>query len=231
MVTSPIQKALKLASALRDEHGLLRAAGMLMLRAAARLSGGTVLACMHKRVEDEGTSAACLLTRQQIERASQDPAMDLPPAFVAAERSPCYGVVIDDRVRSYVWTSSEEVRAVPGTMVRMSPGATYVFKAFTDPLFRRRGLLRECLRAIEHDGARHDKLEMTSLVEVHNRNSLRAFRNAGFERCGFVVVSRWPWAVRRIGCRAVVPCAWCKHGEIAPVSTVRSSVAASSPRD
>jgi hypothetical protein len=107
----------------------------------------------------------------------------------------------------------------------MPPGSAYVFKAFTDPLFRRRGLLHECLEAVEQEAVREGRSEVTSLIEVHNRSSLRAFRNAGFERCGFVLVLRWPWAVKRIGCRATVPCSWCKHDESAQASTLRSAVA------
>ena len=226
-----VQRVLKIATGLRQEHGLLRAMGMLMLRTLMRLTGGTVLACLHKPIGPAEPSNARLLTRQEVERASQDPGLDLPPSFAASQRSRCYGVVIDGRVRSYAWSSSETVRGVPGTTVTMSPDAAYVFKAFTDPLFRRRGLLSECLKAVEHDAAEEGRREVTSLVELHNRSSLRAFRNAGFERCGFVLVLRWPWITRRIGCRAAEPCVWCKHEASAPASTLRSTVAAFARRD
>ena len=209
LVRASVRRVLKIAAAAREEHGLLRGSGMMLLRILARLTGGTVLACMHKPLALVQPSEGRLLTRQEIENASHDERLDLPPAFVASQHSPCYGVVIDGRVRCYAWTSSEQVRAVPGTAVTMPPAAAYVFKAFTDPLFRRRGLLRECLKAIEHDAVREGRIEVTALVELHNRSSLRAFRNAGFDRCGFVLMLRWPWTVKRIGCRATEPCTWC----------------------
>jgi GNAT superfamily N-acetyltransferase len=216
--TASVERLLKIAAGARKDHGLIRGSGMLLLRALSRLTGGTVLACLHKPVARVAPSVGRLLTRQEIEHASEDERLDLPQAFVGAQRSPCYGVVIDDRVRCYVWTSSEQIRAVPGTTVRMPPDTTYAFKAFTDPLFRRRGLLRECLKAVERDAAREGRTEVTALVELHNRSSLRAFDHAGFERCGFVLVLRWPWAVKRLGCRARVPCTWCKHDVDARVS-------------
>jgi ribosomal protein S18 acetylase RimI-like enzyme len=224
-----VGRVLKIVARAREEHGLLRGSAMLLLRVLSRFTGGTVLVCLHKPLASAPSSIGRLLTRAEIERVSQDERLDLPAGFVAAQRSPCYGVVIDDRVRCYAWTSSEQIRAVPGTVVRMPPEAAYVFKAFTDPLFRGRGLLRECLKAVERDAVREGRTEVTSLVELHNRSSLRAFRHAGFERCGFVLVLRWPWAVKRIGCRAAVPCTWCKHDATAVTSTRRSAVA-SMPR-
>jgi L-amino acid N-acyltransferase YncA len=192
---------------------------MLVLRAIARLSGATVLACMHKPVGETAQCEARLLSRQEIERASQDAALDLAPAFVAsAANSQCYGVSVEGQVRCYAWTSVEPVRAVPGTVVRMPSTAAYVFKAFTDPLFRRRGLLRECLTAIERGASDRGCTEVTALVEVHNPSSIRAFRSAGFERCGHVFVLKRPWMVKRIGCRCTMPCTWSKDVERAAVS-------------
>lgn len=214
-----VQRVSSVAAGLREEHGVVRATGLLILRVLARITGGTVLACVHKPVAQVQRSAGRLLTRQEIERAATDTLLGLPPAFGASQRARCFGVAIDGRVRCYAWTSSEQVRAVPGTSVRMAPDAVYVFKAFTDPVFRRRGLLRECLAAIEQDAARQGRREMTALIEMHNRSSLRAFGNAGFTRCGFVVVLRWPWAVKRIACRASVPCSWCKHDGSARTSS------------
>jgi GNAT superfamily N-acetyltransferase len=221
-----VQRVSTIAAGSREEHGPIRATGLLILRALARLTGSTVLACLHKPVAPAGPSAGRLLTCQEIERAVADTRLDLPPGFVASQPARCFGVVVDDQVRCYAWTSSEQVRAVPGASVKMPPDAVYVFKAFTDPVFRRRGLLRECLTAVEQDAARQGRNEMTALVELHNRSSLQAFGNAGFKRCGFVVVLGWPWAARRIACRAAVPCSWCKHDASARASLLRSAVAA-----
>ena len=219
-----VQRMLALAAGMRQEHGLTRAFALLLFRALARLSGGTLLACMHKPVGPVEPCAARLLTRQEIETASTDPELDLPPEFVAStQHSQCFGVFVDGQVRCYAWTSSEPVRAVPGTIVRMSPDAAYVFKAFTNPSFRRRGLLQECLKTIEQSAVRDGRDEVTALVEAHNRSSLRAFRNAGFDRCGFVFVLRRPWLVRRIGCRCATPCTWSRDKKSAPASLFRSA--------
>jgi hypothetical protein len=59
--------------------------------------------------------------------------------------SQCYGVVVDEEVRCYAWTSSEAVRVVPETNVRMPPAAAYVYKAVTDAAYLRRGLLYRVL--------------------------------------------------------------------------------------
>jgi GNAT superfamily N-acetyltransferase len=220
------QRVLNTTRRLRNEHGTLRTVGLLALHAVARLSKGTVLACMHKTVGSAEPCAGRLLSRAELERASQDAGLDLPPEFVASTphaHSQCYGVVVDDQVRCYAWTSSEAVRVVPETVVRMPPAAAYVYKAFTDAAYRRRGLLYQCLQAIERAAAGDGRDEMTTLVEIHNRASLRAFRNAGFDRCGFVVVLRRPWFVRRVGCRSAVPCTWHKDKERNPASVLGSA--------
>jgi L-amino acid N-acyltransferase YncA len=210
---------------MQREHGLLRGFGLLAFRSLARLTGGTVLACMHKPVGRVEQCHARLLTRAEIERASLNAALDLPPEFVASSDSAqCYGVVTDDEVRGYAWTASEPVRAVPGTMVTMPPDSAYVFKAFTDPAFRGRGLLRESLRAVEQSATKNGRSEMSALVEIHNRSSLRAFRNAGFTRCGVVFVLRRPWLVNRVACRCATPCSWSRDViRKTPASVFRSS--------
>lgn len=197
------------AAEMRRQHGLLRALGLVTLRTLARLSGGTVLACMHKPVGHAEQGRARLLTREEIERASANPLLDLPADFVASTSSAkCYGVVVDDVVRCYAWTAAGPVRAMPGTVVSMSSDSAYVFKAFTNPAFRGRGLLRDCLSAMEHGARRDGCTELSALVEIHNRSSLRAFINAGFERCGLVFVLRRPWLIRRLACSCASPCAW-----------------------
>jgi len=208
-----------MAADMRREHGWMRALGLLTLRSLARLSGGTVLACMHKPIGRVEPRMARLLTREEIERASRNPSLDLAPEFVAASQAAqCYGIVVDDDVRSYAWTASAPMRAVPGTVVRMPAESAYVFKAFTDPAFRGRGLLSECLKAVEHGAVRDGREEMTALVEMHNRSSLRAFRNAGFARCGFVFVLRRPWIVRKIACRCATHCSWSRDLRRTPAS-------------
>jgi ribosomal protein S18 acetylase RimI-like enzyme len=209
------------------EHGLLRAVGLITLRSIARVTGGTVLVCMHKPVTRVEQCSARLLTRAEIERASLNASLDLPADFVASSQSAeCYGVVTDGAVRCYAWTASGPVRAVPGTVVSMPPDSAYVFKAFTDPAFRGRGLLRECLSAIEERAAVAGRVAMSALVEIHNRSSLRGFRNAGFERCGLVFVLKRPWLVSRLRCRCTTPCAWSKDVSRTPASVLHSSTEA-----
>jgi L-amino acid N-acyltransferase YncA len=196
-----------------------------MLRSLARLTGGTVLACMHKPIGPVEQCSARLLTRAEIERASMNASLDLPPEFVASSHAAtCYGIVADEEVRGYVWTISEPVRAVRGTVVAMSRGSAYVFKAFTDPAFRGRGLLRESLKAVEQSAVNDGRTEMSALVEFFNRSSLRAFSNAGFTRCGLVFVLRRPWLVRRVACRCAAPCTWSKDLSSNPASLFHSSV-------
>lgn len=218
------RRVMRTAADLRREHGLLKAVGLLALRSLARLTGGTVLACMHKPVSQVEQCHARLLTRAEIERASMNASLDLPADFVASSQSAqCYGIVVDGDVRCYAWTASEPVRAVPGTVVSMPPESAYVFKAFTDPAFRGRGLLRECLNAVEQ-GARSDgRSDMSALVEIHNRSSLRGFRNAGFTRCGLVFVLKHPWFVSRVGCHCSTPCTWSRNTRRTPASSFRSS--------
>ena len=64
------RRVTRTAADMRKEHGLLRAFGLFTLRSLARLTGGTVLACMHKPVGRVGECNARLLTRAEIERAS-----------------------------------------------------------------------------------------------------------------------------------------------------------------
>jgi len=211
------------AAEMRRQHGLLRAFGLFALRSFARLSGGTVLACMHKPIGHVEQGSARLLTRAEIERASANPMLDLPADFVASTPSAqCYGVVLDGQVRCYAWTAAGPVRAMPGTVVSMASDSAYVFKAFTDPAFRGRGLLRDCLGAMERSVAREGRAEMSTLVEIHNRSSLRAFGNAGFKRCGLVFVLRRPWLISRLACHCASPCTWSKDIRPAPASACPS---------
>lgn len=218
------QRVVRIAADMRREHGVLRALGLVMLRGLTRLTGGTVLACMHKPVSRVEQCSARLLTREEIERASTNASLDLPADFVTSSQSAqCYGIVVDGDVRCYAWTASGPVRAVPGTVVNMPSNSAYVFKAFTDPGFRGNGLLRECLNAVEQGAVGDGRSEMSALVEIHNRSSLRGFRNAGFERCGLVFVLKRPWLVSRVGCRCETPCTWCRDIRRAPASVIHSS--------
>ena len=214
------------AADLRREHGLLRGFGLLALRSLARFTGGTVLACMHKPVSQAEPRKARLLTRAEIERASANASLDLPADFVASSQSAqCYGIVVDGDVRCYAWTASEPTRAVPGTVVSMPLDSAYVYKAFTDPAFRGRGLLRECLSAVEQHALNDGRSEMSALVEIHNRSSLHGFRNAGFVRCGLVIVLKRPWLVSRIGCRCATRCNWSQDIRKNPTSVFSSTEA------
>lgn len=209
----------RVAADMRSQHGWLTALGLFTIRSLARLSGGTVLACMHKPVGQGSQCRGRLLTRAEIERASTNPALDLPADFVASTHSAqCYGIVTDDEVRCYAWTAASPVRAVPGSVVSMSSDSAYVFKAFTDPAFRGRGLLRECLNAVEQGAISDGRSEMSALVEIHNRSSLRAFRRAGFARCGFVFVLRRPWLISKLSCSCAAPCTWSKDISKTPAS-------------
>jgi ribosomal protein S18 acetylase RimI-like enzyme len=182
---------------------------------------------MHKPLSQGPTSNARLLTRDELERASANASLDLPTDFVASSQSAqCYGIVVDGNVRSYAWTASEPVRAVPGTVVCMPPDSAYVYKAFTDPAFRGRGLLRECLNAVEQRACGDGRSEMSALVEIHNRSSLHGFRKAGFARCGLVFVLKRPWLVSRVGCRCATPCTWSQDLRKTPASVFRSSTEA-----
>lgn len=218
------RRVTRIAADMRREHGLLRALGLVTLRSLARLTGGTVLVCMHKPVSRVEQCSARLLTRSEIERASMNTSLDLPADFVASSLSAhCYGIVVDGDVRCYAWTASGPVRAVPGTVVSMPPDSAYVFKAFTDPGFRGKGLLRECLSAVEQQAGGDGRSEMSALVEIHNRSSLRGFRNAGFERCGLVFVLKRPWFVSRVGCRCATPCTWSRDTRRIPATVSHSS--------
>lgn len=213
------QRLSRIAADMRSQHGLLAAFGLFTIRSLARLSGGTVLACMHKPVGQVEPCRGRLLTRAEIERASANPALDLPADFVASTQSAeCYGIVVDGDVRCYAWTAAGPVRAVPGTVVTMSSESAYVFKAFTDPAFRGRGLLRECLNAVEQAAVRGGRTEMSALVEIHNRSSLRAFRNAGFRRCGLVFSLRRPWLISKLSCSCDSPCGWSRDVSSSPAS-------------
>jgi GNAT superfamily N-acetyltransferase len=182
---------------------------------------------MHKPMSQVEPSSARLLTRAEIERASTNPSLDLPADFVGSSQSAqCFGIMVDGDVRCYAWTAAEPVRAVPGTIVAMPADSAYVYKAFTDPAFRGRGLLRDCLNAVEQHALSDGRSEMSTLVEIHNRSSLRGFRNAGFVRCGLVFVLRRPWLVSRVGCRCATPCTWSRDVRKTPASVLRSSTEA-----
>ena len=211
-----LRRAFAAAVNLHQQHGSLWSASILLFHVLRRLLGVTVLSCVHKRVGSQGPCAARQLTRRELEEASRNPALDLPPSFVASPPGgQCYGVVSGREVRSYAWASSEPTPALHRSVVAMPPDTVYVYKAFTDPSFRQRGLLGECLKAIDQHAAREGREEVSALIELHNRSSLRAFRRAGFERCGYVFLLKWPWIARRFGCRCSTPCTWSRRDDAA----------------
>jgi GNAT superfamily N-acetyltransferase len=163
----------------------------------SRLTGVTFLACVHKPVGATESGRAARLDECEIAVVSRDPALELDEGFLrAAQGSDFYACPPGPHPRAYAWAAwTGPVPVMSGFAVDVPEHAVYVYKAFTDPAYRGRGYLGECLKAIEHAAAERKRRTVMALIEVHNRSSRRAFRRAGFTRCGLVcLVGRASWS-------------------------------------
>ncbi len=123
------------------------------------------------------------------------PAFQFPP--VAARRARewlargdrCLVGRVHDRAATYLWVGTQ-VRDFPGASCPVGPGTAYVYKTFTLPEFRGRGLntaaLREARRRCARDGFQQVLIDVAS----DNVKSRRAIERAGFVAAGRLFLLR-----------------------------------------
>jgi len=210
MSLARLRKALTKAAGRFRRRGAREAVPGLLAWGLARLTGSRLLVCVVKPIGGAVPGTARRLHDEEILRSSLDAALDMPREFVdTALGSECYGVVTGDRVSSYAWSASGcAVSIFPGIAIEIPGQDVYVYRAFTDPAFRGRGHVGECLHAIDATAAARGRHSVCAFIELHNRSSLHAFRGAGFTRRGVVLLQiRHRWIVRLSG-GPDTPCAW-----------------------
>lgn len=187
-------------------HGAFWTVWIILLLSLRRLFKAHALICLGKLASPRQPQTARLLGPSEIELARQDPVLDLPADFVSSDR--CFGIVRQGYVVSYVWLADAGPTPVlPGAAVVFPNGSLYVYKAFTHPQHRGRRLLSDCLAAVDSVAASH---QLRTLIEPHNRSSLRGFRREGFKAHGLLVIRDGTASVLRLfGCwRCQHPCSW-----------------------
>lgn len=141
-----------------------------------------------------------------------DPELDYSPRLAReseawlAQGDWCLAGVESGLVVTYLWVATR-VRQLPRCTWAIEPGSAFVYKTFTRPSCRGRGLnraaLREACRRIAVSGRRRVFIDVSDA----NAASVRAIRSAGFEdaaRFAIIRVGRYRRAVVPRHVRALV---------------------------
>jgi RimJ/RimL family protein N-acetyltransferase len=140
--------------------------------------------------------------RAELVRLSGDPALGISAKFLRTidERNDhCFAAFFGDTVVSYVFFAPTSPTAIDRHLSFQFPdGWLYVYKAFTVPAWRGKGLLPhlmfEAMRCL-------NRRDFVTLVMSENHGSRRAF-----ERCGFRPQERFPvWRILSRPLRVSIP--------------------------
>lgn len=132
-------------------------------------------------------------SQDDLQRFCADNAsLDLDSDFVAkafARSDQCFGFVEHDALKAYAWYSTNAAPLRDAVTLKCSPGYVYMYKAYTAPQARRRGLYRSGVaRAVLVFREQPGFKGFLSCVEVHNRASLKALKSIGFRIAGRCIV-------------------------------------------
>ena len=132
---------------------------------------------------------------ETFDRVLATPVFQFPPAAARRARQwlargdRCLLGHVDDQPATYLWVGTS-VREFPGTACPIGPGTAYVYKTFTLPEFRGRGLntaaLCEVRRRCGSEGLREVLIDVAS----NNAASRRAIERAGFVPAGRLLLLR-----------------------------------------
>lgn len=171
-----------------------------LFRIAGRLTGSAMMLMVFRvLVGDAGLCAPLLdfaegwgfLGPDELSRfAKTDPSLNLDSAFLAealARGDRCFALVLNGVLAAYAWYAMGPVPLEGRLMAVPLPGYVYMYRAFTAPAFRGRGLYGAGVAA----GMRAFKQQqpgfkgIVSCVEWHHHASLN-----GLERIGLGAVGR-----------------------------------------
>jgi hypothetical protein len=121
-----------------------------------------------------------------------DPLLDLDDAFLlaaAARGDQCYGLVENGNLVSYSWYSNNPTPINSEALADFDRQYLYMYKAYTLPAFRGRRLYTtgvfHAARVLLQDGIYKG---IVTLVQIHNKPSLKALLRINFTNVGVIVV-------------------------------------------
>lgn len=149
------------------------------------------------------------LTADEVRRYAADPMNGLSPDFadrIEGGFDMCFGAVHGDRLANYGWYAfgTVEPEHAAGVCLGLPTHVAYVYKVFTHPDFRGRGLngdsLSEAATVLRTQGVD----VILAMIYWSNRALFRSFERLGFRKRGLLVVGprgpmRIPEAARRLG--------------------------------
>jgi len=152
-----------------------------------------------------------LLRVEEVAHFASDPTNQMGAEFVERSRGGydlCFGVLSGDRLAGYAWCALGSVEAAHAAGADLAlPGDTaYLYKGFTHPDFRGRGLYPACMGAAL-SALRASGIErLVAFVHWHNTVALRSCHRAGYRDLGRMLIGprgplSVPDAVRALGIR------------------------------
>lgn len=168
--------------------------------AANRLFGLRLFSVLAWNLDELRETAAAspgarVLHADELEAASREPELDLNADFVAsalAHGHVCVGAEQGGQLASYCWLSGAETYMLDGLSLVPPARSRYVYKAFTSPRHRGRGLLGSCLEHAGRTTREQGGASLVTVVERWNRRSIRAFEARGFRRAGHLLIGSRP---------------------------------------
>jgi len=124
-----------------------------------------------------------LLRIDEIEELTRREGADVTKEFTRRaidKGDECFGAMIDGVVESYVWVAHSPTVLMDNLTVCFDEGIGYVYKAFTMPPSRGRGLMPALLATALRESAIHKCRAVVACIESPNLPSFRAFSAAGF---------------------------------------------------
>jgi hypothetical protein len=210
----------------RRRHGTLAALGCVAERLAHKVIGLSVshAFCFDLEGPQFGTASSLphtgrFLTPQDIRRFAANPANELSDEMalrVAAGNDLCFGILDGERLAGYGWCAlgSVEAEHTGGVALSLPYDVGYMYKGFTHPDYRGRGLngIRMALagRSLAQRGVRR----LICLVDWANWASIQSCRGFGCQSLGRVTTFQiaghrfWfmPKAAYRLGVRVGDEC-------------------------
>jgi hypothetical protein len=177
-------------------HGLMASIFDLLVRATSRVFYFKLYACMVLDLDkkapqpDPKSKVSVIVAKNEkvLDPLFDDTNLDLQRWFAHMafeQQHECRVAKNGNTVLGYCWISDRETWVVDGMHILFPKNMRYVYKAFTHPAQRGRGVLSVCVRSAVKAYAGTSVDRFITIIETNNFSSIRAFSKAGFRQIGY----------------------------------------------
>lgn len=171
-------------------------------------------------VEVDSEATFQFLTADEVRRFAFNPSNDLDPALASRlvlGKDACFGALVGDRLAAYAWLAFGSIEAAhnrgsdirSGVALSFPDHMAFVYKAFTHPDFRGRGLYAQLGRLALLELSDRGITALVATADWTNRAALASCYRIGYQSLGKIcrlglgglLFTRSPRAGRRIGIR------------------------------